>query len=379
MNRPATAFLFVGLLTGLQACAGSPKPAAPRALPPRVAAAPAGGHGLPEPIALPGPAGCTLRAARSSAGVTLELAAGIPYARVAQAQSIEVRLPIGDETPVAGVSAAAGNVKLKGLATPASLALFPARPFVIGEVLVPGPRSRLRWGAVATDGVAVEVELGPQSRTELRDLKGPPRASRPCDDLRLTSAGSFDAYDAFGGRGYDLAAGLRSSSPVPIAAAPNGPTLAKLVVNRKAALNEVTVIDEDAAGWSRIARAATGDLLVVGWVKQKQLGKPPARDTSFAAFGSGGSKSGAPGAAAADVASSYACPTEIPLVAEVGALRRTVGTIGSGVHLLTTAVDAELVAVQFPDGAASAVTPLKGARLLVRRADVAGCPWFSAP
>jgi hypothetical protein len=41
---------------------------------------------------------------------------------------------------------------------------------------------------------------------------------------------------------------------VPIAAQPNGPALAKLVVNRKAALNEVTVIDEDEAGWSRIAR-----------------------------------------------------------------------------------------------------------------------------
>ena len=66
-------------------------------------------------------------------------------------------------------------------------------------------------------------------------------------------------------------------------------------------------------------------------------------------------------------------------MAEVGALRRTVGTIGPGVHLLTTAVDAELVAVQFPDGAASAVTPLKAARLLGRRADVAGCPGFSAP
>jgi hypothetical protein len=56
-----------------------------------------------------------------------------------------------------------------------------------------------------------------------------------------------------------------------------------------------------------------------------------------------------------------------------------VGSIGGGTHLRTTAVDAELVAVTFPDGGASAVTPLKGTRLLVRRADVAGCPGFSAP
>ena len=174
-------------------------------------------------------------------------------------------LPIGRDAPAAGVSVAAGNVKLKGLATPAGLALYPARPFVVGEVLVPGPHSRLRWGEVAADRVAVEVELAKESRTEFRDVKGPLRASRACADLRLTSLANFDSYDAFGGRGYDQAAGLRSSAPVPIAAQPNGPPLAKLVANRKAALNEVTVIDEDDGGMvadraARHRRSAGGRL-----------------------------------------------------------------------------------------------------------------------
>ena len=67
-------------------------------------------------------------------------------------------------------------------------------------------------------------------------------------------------------------------------------------------------------------------------------------------------------------------------MAEVGAQRRTVGSIGGGTHMLTTATAVpEWIAVQFPDGAASAVTPFKGTRLLVRRADVAGCPGFAAP
>ena len=335
---------------------------------------------LPEAIALPASPGCTWRAAKSSAGVTLEIAPGVPYARVGQIGMIEVTLPLGRDVPAAGVSVTAGNVRLKGLATPAGLALFPARPFVVGEVLVPGPHSRLRWGEVAANRVAVEIELAKEIRTEFRDIKGRLRTSRPCTDLRLTSLGSFDSYDALGGRGFDLAAGLKSSGPVPIAAQPNGPALAKLVPNRKkAALNEVTVIDESEAGWSRIARPAAGDLLVVGWVKQKQLGKPPARDTSIAAFGSGTLKPAATGDATGAVPESYACAKEVPLVAEVGSLRRTVGSIGGGTHLRTTAVDAELVAVTFPDGGAAAVTPLKGARLLVRRADVAGCPGFSAP
>jgi hypothetical protein len=385
--KMAAAFLSVGLLTGQNAGAAGWAPVPPGAVPPpraagpppRAAAAPRAVASLPEPIVLPGPAGCTLRAAKSGVGVTLEIAPGVPYARVAQFGSLEVTLPIGRDAPAAGVSVAAGNVRLKGLATPAGLALYPARPFVVGEVLVPGPHSRLRWGEVAADRVAVEVPLAKEIRTEFRDMKGPLRTSRPCADLRLTSLGSFDSYDALGGRGSDLAAGLRSSSPVPIAAQPNGPPLAKLVVNRKAALNEVTVIDEDAAGWSRIARPATGDLLVVGWVKQKQLGKPPARETTFAAFNAGGIKPGASGGATVDQSAVYACAHEIPLVAEVGAQRRTVGSIGGGVHLLTSATAVpEFVAVQFPDGAASSVTPFKGTRLLVRRADVAGCPGFAA-
>jgi hypothetical protein len=385
MIRTVVALALVGLVTRREARAASWAPVPPGAAsPPRAAAAPrtagpAGPVALPAPFLLPGPAGCTLRAARSGAGVTLELAPGAPYARVAQLQSIEVTLPIGRDAPAAGVSVVVGNVKLKGLATPPGLALYPARPFIVGEVMAPGPHSRLRWGEVAADHVAVEVELAKESRTEVRDLKGPLRASRPCADLRLTSLANFDSYDAFGGRGNDLAAGLRSSSPVPIAAQPNGPTLGKLVPSRKAALNEVTVIDEDRAGWSRIARPAAGDLLVVGWVKQTRLGRPPTRDTAFASFGAGAGKPAAPGGAAAEGPESFACAQEIAVVAEVGGQRRTVGTIGGGVHLRTTAADADFVAVQFPDGAASAVTPLKGARLLVRRADVQGCPGFSAP
>jgi len=216
--RTAAVFLSVGLLTAPDARAVSWAPippgaaVAPRAAgqPPRAAPAPRAVASLPEPILLPGPAGCTLRAAKSGVGVTLEIAPGVPYARVAQFGSLEVTLPIGKDAPAAGVSVAAGNVRLKGLATPEGLALYPARPFVVGEVVVPGPHTRLRWGEVAADRVAVEIELAKESRAELRDLKGPLRTARPCADLRLTTRGSFDSYDAFGGRGSDQAAGLRS-------------------------------------------------------------------------------------------------------------------------------------------------------------------------
>src|SRR5262245_33057454 len=103
MVRLAVAFVFVGLVTGHDARAAGTVP-----LPPSAAIPPRAG-GLPEPLVLPASSGCTLRAVKSSAGATLEIAPGVPYARVAQARSIEVALPIGRDTPAAGVLVEAGN------------------------------------------------------------------------------------------------------------------------------------------------------------------------------------------------------------------------------------------------------------------------------
>ena len=275
MRRVAAGIVGVGLVAAAaaRAIAGSPVP--PRAAAPAQVAAPPRPAGPPPPVALPaGPAGCTLRATKPRDVVTLEIVPGVAYARAAEIESLEATLAVGRDAP-AGVQVVVGNVKLRGLAASSSLALYPARPFVIGEVLVPGPQSRLRWSDVAANSVTVELPLAKENRTEVRDVKAPLRATRPCADLRLTGRASFDSYAAVGGRGYDQVAGLKSSAPVPISAQPNGPTLAKLVVSRKAALNEVTVIDEDAAGWSRIARPAAGDLLVVGWVKQAEARQTP--------------------------------------------------------------------------------------------------------
>jgi hypothetical protein len=368
----------VGIGIGLPAGGGGLAHAA-HPLPPRFAAPapPPRPAAPPPPVALPaGPAGCTLRATKPRDTVTLEIASGVPYARVAEIGSLEVKLPVGRDAPPAGVQLEVGNVRLRGLAAPSGLAIYPARPFVINEVLLPGPGSRLRWGDVAADRVAVALELAKESRGDVRDVKGPLRTTRPCADLRLTGRASFDSYAAVGGRGADHVAGLKSSAPVPISAQPRGPTLAKLVVSRRASLNEVTVIDEDAAGWTRIGRPAAGDLLVVGWVKQAKLGKPPARDTTFALFGETGGKRAGSADAEALPAPPFACAKELPLVAEVGQQRRTVGTIGSGVRMRASPADADHVAIVFADRAEMNVRPVSGARLLVRRSDFDGCPGF---
>ena len=118
-----------------------------------------------------------LRAAKSRDGVTLEIAAGVPYARVAQLQSIEVTLPIGRDAPAAGVSVVVGNVKLKGLATPPGLALYPARPFVIGEVMAPA-RTAVCAGAMSSP-IASRWRSSWRRRAgrRSRDLKGPARVA----------------------------------------------------------------------------------------------------------------------------------------------------------------------------------------------------------
>ena len=78
---------------------------------------------------------------------------------------MEVTLPIGRDAPAAGVSVAAGNVKLKGLATPSGLALYPARPFVVGEVR--GSRAR-----TAASGGARSPPTASRSRSSWRRRAG---------------------------------------------------------------------------------------------------------------------------------------------------------------------------------------------------------------
>ena len=110
MFRTIASLVLVGALTGAPARAAGPVPLPPQAaVPTPRAPAPQRSAGPPEPLKLPGPAGCTLRAAKSYAGVTLEIAPGVPYAHVAQFGSLEVTLPIGRDAPAAGVSVGRGT------------------------------------------------------------------------------------------------------------------------------------------------------------------------------------------------------------------------------------------------------------------------------
>src|SRR5678816_50007 len=93
--------VFVSALTAADAHAAGSVPVPPQATAAVPARAPTSQRpgGLPEALVLPGPAGCVLRAAKSYAGVTLEIAPGVPYAHVAQFGSLEVTLPIGRDAP----------------------------------------------------------------------------------------------------------------------------------------------------------------------------------------------------------------------------------------------------------------------------------------
>ena len=216
-----------------------------------------------------------------------------------QIESMEVTLPIGRDAPAAGVvrggrereaqrpghAAGAGPVSGPPVRRRRGAGARPAQPAALGRGRRRPRRGRGRAGQGEPHGVPRRE--GPAARVA-PVRRSPPDQPRAASTATTPSAGAATTWP----RGCGRRRRCRS---------PRSRTVRRWrswSSTGRRALNEVTVIDEDEAGWSRIARPATGDLLVVGWVKQKQLGKPPARDTAFAAFGAGGFKPAGAGGAA---------------------------------------------------------------------------------
>jgi hypothetical protein len=324
-----------------------------------------GGGELPAPLTLPEQPGCPLRAEKFLIPLVLEISPGLPYANVGVTDWIEATLPAGSSA-VAKVRLGAGGIHLSGVATPAGLPLHPARPFLVGDLIVPNSNRRLAWTTVTSEGIGLELTVEPQDKNWII-VKGPLRAVRPCADLSLHSFDEFDEFDAVGGKRDRAPVLVRPGPPAPLSARPDGPVLADLMVDRKGR-DEVHVIDRQ-GGWARIA-ASRSNLLIVGWTPDARLGKPSKRKPANDGTMWGDELPGPPPPRAA------VCAKGMPLVAEVGAVRRTVGSVGPGVPMLPGRPSGDLVAVTFPQ---SSVQPTKGARFLVRHADVRDCPWRAAP
>lgn len=275
----------------------------------------------PASIALPEPAACVLPTARWR-GVTsisdLRFRAGGPvFARVAGAKG-ELHFPLGPAADGAYLDLVDSGLALRGHLAGADVALHPARGVVMGEAVIPRGRATLLWSA-ATPG-ALAVTFDPHEGIAL--VQPPLSATLPCDALSLDTT-SIDARAAVPDRKPGKPGLLRVSGPVPLSLAPGGVTFANLTA-KTGEDAEVTVMER--AGQSARILWSRPDSFIFGWVPAASL-QAPTRPASLSTSGTG---SGAGFGRSIHPISRVVCPDDVPVIADAGGERMTVGRILAG-------------------------------------------------
>jgi hypothetical protein len=317
------------------------------------------------------PAACAFSGKAVHAPFTLELRPGVPYATINGVDAIDVKLPVAAKPAPLVVKLTADDIKVEGVADGAAIPLYAARPFVAGELFVPGPSVPISWTAAKAGQVDVTIALPAEVNTAITGVNGPLRATRPCQDLGVNRVTEFDPFRAVGSRRAKATHTLGGNGPIAIAAKPGSRATAQLSPPSGPQLLPTVVVIQKKKPWFRIGYEA-GDFLIVGWVRDTDLQPAPVADEIGDAYGAGGlgTGSGTP-------ESAFKCKQAVPLIAEVGVDRLIVGSIGAGVTLTTDTTVGDLLPVHLVK--VVSIEPAAGAQFLVRRTDVEGCPGFAPP
>lgn len=325
---------------------------------------------------------------------------GKPFATLHDAKRAELRLPEAGAGPGAngadGADGAAdaggarpprtafvelGNegARAWGLVATDTLVLHAGRPFLLSGWAAPGHQVPLRWLGSKPGSVAVELVL-PKHVT----AKTPPAGDRVCDDLSLGGA-SFLARDAIPAKSTATAL-LPDGVTIALRERLGGPSIAELDFPT----GEDALVDVLARSGTE-ARVAIfpstldplADVVIVGWVSASLL-----RPHTHGFNGSWGTGSGRVGEGRARGTEHWSCPHEVPIVAELDGERRLVGAVAPKLRIdvlgggaaSASAADAgsaeDFVEVSLD---AARLKPAPGARLLVKRAALAGCATQARP
>ena len=312
-------------------------------------------------IALPEPAACVLPTERWR-GVTSisELrfrADGPVFARVAGVKG-SLHFPLGRAADGALFDLVDGGLALRGHLAGADVSLHPAKAFVMGEAVIPYGRATLLWSA-ATPG-ALAVTFDPHDGIAL--VQPPLSATMPCDALSLDFT-SIDPQAAVPDQKPGKRELLRVGGAVPLSLSPGGVTFANLTA--KAGEDaEVTVMDR--AGPSARILWSRSDSSIFGWVPAASLQvptKPPVLFGHGSGSGSGFGRSIHP-------ITRVVCPSDVPVVADAGGERMTVGRIlaGTTINLMDRGQEYRSVIV-----ATGGVQVPDGVELRVREDRIKGC------
>jgi len=240
----------------------------------------------------------------------------------------------------AHVELASKSLRVRGHVERAAVRLHPARAFVLGDALVPGPAAVLRPVEAKRD---VVVELAPPRYMTARTVRG----ARACGDLALAER-TFDPRAAISGD-RETTDALAPDVAIPLAARAGGAPVGELRFT-EAAPADVLERDGDRA---RVVLDPWGDpeadTFVVGWVPASALVAGP--QGYSISDGRGGGRGGVRGRPRGT--RHVACTHEVAFTVEQGGVRETVGAIlpGAVISLLDEReVALDRIGLQLADG-----------------------------
>jgi hypothetical protein len=274
---------------------------------------------LPKAIELTGKRACTWRSSRFRAtvggsGTELRLRKGGPvFARV-DGGNVAITVPQGNAGG-ALVEAGSQGVFVSGIADAASIAFFPAKPFVMQGLVVPQGSAQLKLTAANADEVRFKLALP----DEVVVAKGSLEETRPCGDIGADPSTFDSKAPVFGTRaGSHL---LMSGGLAEISKRPDGTRAAMLRIPAEG--DFVHTFDEQQGrtliGWQ------TSSVMVFGWVRSARL-----QETNVSIGSMGGRGFGRRATVRRTAVASVRCEHDLPLIAEAGGEARTVGRILAG-------------------------------------------------
>ncbi len=274
---------------------------------------------LPAGIELAAPRACKLQTASFRSGgssTTLRLTErGAPFARF-DSGGASLSIPNGDAR-AALLETNAEGIVARGFVDAGTIVLRPTRAFVMGGFVVPNPSATLSFTSANDDGITVALEPAPGVHVTKKIIE----EQRPCGDVGFDRTKYETKTPVFGTRAAStmqlrrgpvaLMAKPTDKLPVAILSVPEG---------RELVLRYFIEKDRSLISWE------AENMLVFGWVSSQLLREVNGGRGSIG----GGSNFARLGASQAVPVARLQCDRDVPVIAQVKDVERTVGHIAQG-------------------------------------------------
>jgi hypothetical protein len=335
-SRLARSSLALAVAAGLWGCAPPPAPPVqPRPVAPVLAVAspvpaPAPAEAAPAPapeepvtplppwIARLDDTACAWTTSRWGRRVVTDLRlrpGGPVFARVTGGRA-QLQIPVGRRDHGL-VDIGSGGLVLTGFVDRSQVTLYAAEGFAVNGVLFPVSSYPLVWKEGFSDGVSVTMDV-PNAVIVNRP---PLTARRPCTDLSLDRGTPVNLPRAALGQDHGSAAIIRGGRAIEVFSDPSRPAEIKLLVPQEM----FAQVYARQGLFSRIG-VHRAEVFIAGWVRSANL-----RETKGSGLGHLlGSRSSGVGSYRRKALRRLVCSSDVPVIAEAGEEKMTVGYIMSG-------------------------------------------------